>query len=123
MAIVKKEKFLKDIAMQLGRRTVHFEEEDRPSLMMGGRRVYVAAVGYDFLLGGMAYSVSNARGDILPSSHGVRQLGELDVKSLLAVKMAVDEYSRLRRERTRNLVNIESRMRQTSKKSVKRPSL
>ena len=119
MAIIKKEKFLKDIAMRIGRGTMHFEAEDRPEVMMGGRQVFVSAVGYDFLLGEMAYSVSNGRGDILPSAHGVRKLGDLDVKTLSAVQSTVNEYARLRQERTRNLVNIESRVRQAAPRQMK----
>ena len=119
MAIIRKEKYLKDIAMRVGRGTMHFEDEDRPVVQMGGRQVYVAAVGYDFLLGEMAYSVANERGDILSSARGVRRLGELDIKTLASVGAKVGEYAAMRQERMRNLVNIESRMRQVSRKAAK----
>lgn len=123
MAIVKKEKFLKDIAMRLGRGSMHFEEEDRPVVMMGGRQVFVAAVGFDNLLGGMAYSVANANGEILPSAHGVRKLSDLDVKTLAAVGSVVVEYARMRQERSRNVTNIQSRLHETSRRSGKGLSL
>lgn len=116
MAIINKNKYLKDIATRIGRGSVFFEVEDRPSLMMGGRQVYVSSVGYDTLLGEMAYTVSNERGDILTSSKGIRPVKELDIKSLVSVSHVVAEYSALRQERTRNLVNMEARMRQVSPK-------
>ena len=110
MAIIKKDKYLKDIATRIGRGSVYFEEEDRPMLLMGGRQVYVASVGYDFLLGEMAYTVSNDRGDILPSAHGARRLAELDFKTLSKIGETVNEYSALRRERSRNMANIQARV-------------
>ena len=120
MAIIKKDKYLKDIAQRIGRGSMFFEAEDRPSLMMGGRQVFVSSVGFDLLSGEMTYSVSNSKGEVLPSAKGVRRLGELDVKSLSELGRVVGPYAELRKERTRNLVNLESRMYQSSpKRSVK----
>ena len=116
MAIIKKDKYLKDIAQRIGRGSVFFEAEDRPSLMMGGRQVFVSSVGFDLLSGEMTYSVSNSTGEILPSARGVRRLGELDIKSLNEVSRVVATYADLRMERTRNLVNLENRVRQVSPK-------
>lgn len=115
MAIINKEKYLKNIAFRLGRGSVFFEAEDRPSLMMGGRQVFVSSVGYDFLSGEMTYSVSNQKGEILPSAKGVRRLVELDVKSLSGIDKVVGYYSELRRNRSRNLVNVETRLRQSAR--------
>ena len=116
MAIIKKDKYLKDIAQRIGRGSVFFEAEDRPSLMMGGRQVFVSSVGFDLLSGEMTYSVSNSTGEILPSTRGVRRLGELDIKSLNELSRVVAAYADLRMERTRNLVNLENRVRQVSPK-------
>ena len=120
MAIIKKDKFLKDIATRIGRGQMYFEMEDRPSLMMGGRQVYVSSVGYDNLSGEMAFSVSNSKGEILSSARGIRRLADMDAKSLSTVCDVVNEYASLRAERTRNLVNMETRMRQvTGRRPVK----
>lgn len=116
MAFINKDKYLKDIATRVGRGSMFFEAEDRPSLMMGGRQVYVSSVGFDTLSGEMTYTVSNQRGEILPSAKGIRPVRELDIKSLASVDRMVVQYSDLRRERTRNLVNMEARMRQVSPK-------
>lgn len=114
MAIVKKEKYLKDIAQRIGRGSMFFEAEDRPMFMMGGRQVFVSSVGYDNLSGEMAYIVSNQEGRVLPSAKGVRCLAELDITSLVKVQDVVKTYDGLRKERTRNLVNMETRMRLVS---------
>ena len=108
MAIIRKDKYLKDIANRIGRGSMFFEADDRPALLMGGHQVYVSSVGYDMLSGEMTYAVSNLKGEVLPSARGIRRLGEL-----------VSRYSDLRRERTRNLVNVETRMRQIT--PLKRP--
>lgn len=115
MAIIRKEKYMKDIAIRIGRGSMFFEAEDRPSLMMGGRQVFVSSVGFDLLSGEMTYQVSNSKGEILPSAKGVRPLAELDVKSLSGIDKVVGEYADLRRSRTRNLINVESRLRLSSK--------
>ena len=83
--------------------------------MMGGRQVFVSSVGFDLLSGEMTYQVSNSKGEILPSAKGVRPLAELDVKSLSGIDKVVGEYADLRRSRTRNLINVESRLRMSSK--------
>lgn len=114
MAIIKKDKFLKDIATRVGRGSMFFEMEDRPSLMMGGRQVYVSSVGYDNLSGEMAFSVSNSKGEVLSSAKGIRRLADMDAKSLSAVSAVVSEYADLRAQRTRNLVNLETRMQQVA---------
>ena len=116
MAIIKKDKYLKDIATRSGRSAMYFEAEDRPSLMMGGRQVYVSSVSFDQLSGEMIYTVSNMKGETLPSARGIRRLGELDVKSLSDVGRVVGRYTEMRQARTRNLVNVETRMRQMAGK-------
>ena len=121
MAIIRKDKYLKDIANRVGRGSMFFEADDRPALLMGGHQVYVSSVGFDTLSGEMTYAVSNLKGEVLPSARGSRRLGELDIRSLASVSEVVSRYSDLRRERTRNLVNVETRMRQItpSKRPVK----
>lgn len=111
MAVIRKDKYLKDIATRIGRGSMFFEMEDRPSVMMGGREVFVGSIGYDNLCGEMTYTVSNSRGDVLPTAHGVRRLVELDVRTLSQLSGLVGEYQRLRQSRTQNLVNLETRMR------------
>lgn len=123
MAIIKKEKYLKDIAMRIGRNSMFFEAEDRPSLMMGGRQVFVSSVGYDLLSGEMTYTVSNKAGSTLLSEKGVRKLAELDIKTLSGLDEVVKRYEELRKSRTRNINNVSSRLLQTvGKRPFKGPS-
>ena len=115
MAIVKKEKYLKDIAALVHKGVMDFEGDDRPSLEMGGRKVYVSSVGFSYDLGELTYKVSTREGTELASAHGLRPLSGLDQKTLSAVSDAVRRYAVLRRERERNLVNVESRLRAVAK--------
>lgn len=110
MAIINKEKHLREIASLVQKGTFEFEPEDRPAIRMGGREVFISSVGYDFDAECLTFNVSNAAGDILPSAYSVRPLAALDVKTLSAVGGKVRQYSSLRVERERNQVNIESRL-------------
>ena len=85
MAIINKDKYLKEIASLVHKGEMVFEAVDRPSLEMGGRQVYVGSVAFDLDLGELTYSVQNRAGDTLASAHGVRRLSGLDGKSLAAV--------------------------------------
>lgn len=114
MAIINKDKYLKDIASLVHKGVMDFELNDRPALEMGGRRVYVGGVAFDYDLGELTYTVQGREGALLPTEHGVRRLSQLDVRSLAAVSDTVRRYAGLRRERERNLVNVESRLRQLS---------
>ena len=121
MAIINKDKYLKDIASRVKRGAMYFEAEDRPGLDMGGRQVFVSSVAFDLDRGELTYQVSNVRGDVLPSVHGVRNLRELDIKTLSTISGVVRTYQGMQLSRERNLVNIESRVR--AKKDVYKPSL
>lgn len=110
MGILNKDKYLRDIASAIGRGAVHFESGDRPSFMMGGRQVYIHSVSFDSLSGEMTYTVCNAAGKILTSDKGVRRLSELGASQLRELSVKVGDYIGLRRERMKNLVNIESRL-------------
>lgn len=118
MSIVNKDKFVKDIASKVMKGTVHFEMEDRPSLMMGGRKVYVDSVSYDPLIGELTNSVSNENGDILRSRHGVRPLKELEPSVLRDVSEKVSAYVSMRVQRAKNIVNLESRLGRSRKRPV-----
>ena len=123
MAIINKDKYLKDIASRVQRGAMYFEAEDRPVLDMGGRRVYVSSVAFDLERGELTYEVSNAKGDVLPSVHGVRSLRALDIKSLSAVGSVVKAYQQMQIDRERNLVNIESRVRSQKRGGILSPGL
>ena len=110
MAIINKDKYLKDIAARIQRGAMYFEAEDRPGLDMGGRKVFVSSVSFDQDRGELAYTVSNSKGEVLPSIHGVRNLRELDIKTLSTVSGVVRRYQDLQLRREQNLTNIESKM-------------
>lgn len=115
MAIIKKEKYLKDIASRLGNRALYFEKGDRPTVQMGGRQVYVSSVAYDREMGEMTFTVRNDRDELLQSEHGPRPLSQLDINTLSKVGESVRKYAALRLERERNLINVESRLRAVGK--------
>lgn len=110
MAIINKDKYLKDIGALVKKGVMYFEADDRPQLEMGGRKVFVSSVSYDMERGDLTYAVSNQKGDILPSAHGVRPLAGLDARTLSAIGKKVHEYAELRSQRERNLINVESRL-------------
>lgn len=116
MAIINKDKYLKDIAARVQRGAMDFEEGDRPELDMGGRKVYVKGVHFDLDRGMLAYTVCNSKGDVLPSVHGMRSLSELDIKSLSAVSKEVIKYHDLQLQRERNLNVINNRLRSSAKR-------
>ena len=109
MAIINKDRYLKDIAAAVRRGALYFESQDRPALEMGGRQVFISSVSYDMDSGTLSYAVSNARGDVLPSAHGVRPLSNLDARSLLEVSKTVGRYAALRQRRDENLIQLASR--------------
>lgn len=109
MAIINKDRYLKDIAAAVRRGVMDFELQDRPVLEMGGYKVFVSSVSYDMDHGELTFSVSNSKGETLASSHGVRPLSKLDAKSLSEVASVVRRYESLRRKRSENLMQIASR--------------
>lgn len=110
MAIINKEKYLKDIAASVMRGAMLFEKEDRPALNMNGREVFISGVYYDLDRGELAYSVSDARNRILPSVHGVRMLADLDVFTLADVSDTVSMYHDYSMSRARSLETVRSAM-------------
>ena len=117
MAIVRKEKYLKDIASLVKKGALYFEGDDRPVVSMGGRQVFVSSVAYDMESGEMTYRVSDEAGREYASGHGVRPLSNLDIKTLVNVAESARKYAALHRERERNIVNIEARVRNAGKRS------
>lgn len=111
MAISVKDKYLRSIAALIKKGSMHFEKEDRPSVMMGGRQVFVESVSYDLAAGALTYDVCNAEGVTLSSQHGIRPLDKLDSLTLKSVEEKVRMYDGFRQQRSANLVNIESRAR------------
>lgn len=116
MAIVNKDKYLKDIASCIKRGEMYFEAADRPVVEMGGRKVYVSSVSMDLDLGVLAYQVSNARGEVIPSAHGVRPLSELDGRVLSSVNKVVRQYHGYELQRERNLRQVSSRVNSVRRK-------
>lgn len=110
MAIINKDKYLREIASLVQKGAYHFEPADRPSLMMAGRKVFISSVEFDLDSQELNYTVSNEKGDVLLSALGERRLAGLDMKTLAAVGGKVREYAELRSQRERNQVNIESRL-------------
>ena len=110
MAILNKEKYLKDIAALVQKNAMDFEAKDRPSLMMDGTKVWIGSVAYDHDSGQFSYTVQDEAGREYASAHGMRPLSGLDVKTLRTVSEVVTRYAGLRRERGRNLVNIDARL-------------
>lgn len=110
MAIVNKDKYLKDIGALVKKGVMYFEAEDRPQLEMGGRKVFVSSVSFDMDRGDLTYTVTNQKGEILSSAHGVRPLSGLDIQTLASVGKVVRNYAELKSQRERNLVNVESRL-------------
>lgn len=108
MAVLNKEKYLKDIASLVRKGAVYFDEADRPEIDMGGRKVFVSGVSYDQDSGEMAFVVSNSSGVELPSAKGPRALSSLDQRTLVAVRDRVREYAGYKRGRGLDLVNIEA---------------
>lgn len=110
MAIINKDKYLKDIAAKIQRSSMYFEMEDRPSIEMGGRQVFISCVSLDLENEQLTYTVCNSRGVELPSAHGLRPLRELDVRSLSAVTDKVDKYYHMRLDREKNLSRVSSQV-------------
>lgn len=110
MAIINKDKYLKDIAASVQRGAMYFEQKDRPGIEMGGRQVFVSSVFLSHDRGELAYTVANSQGDVLPSAHGMRPLRELDVRTLSAVGKVVSNYRRLRLERENSMHRITSQV-------------
>lgn len=117
MAIINKDKYLKDIAGRVQRGAMYFEQGDRPAVEMGGRKVYVSSVFLSHDRGELAYTVANAYGDVLPSVHGMRALRDLDVRTISAVDRVVGRYAAMRLERENNVRRIASQVKGVAKKS------
>ena len=123
MAVINKEKYLREIASFVQKGALEFENGDRPVVEMDGMKVYVSRVGFDFDRGEITYDVSDAAGKILPSVHGERPLAALDVRTLASVSGTVKEYAALRSSRERNLVNVESRLKETARRLSSGPKM
>jgi len=122
MAVIKKDKYLKDIASHLHKGALYFEAKDRPAVQMGrgsdGKplTVYVSSVSFDQESGQLTYKVADAQGAELPSAHGLRPLVGLDVNTLSRVSDTARKYAELRSLRERNMVTINARL-----KAVRKP--
>lgn len=123
MAVINKEKYLREIASFVQKGALEFENGDRPVVEMDGMKVYISRVGFDFDRGEITYDVSDAAGKILPSVHGERPLAALDVRTLASVSGTVKEYAALRSSRERNLVNVESRLKETARRLSSGPKM
>lgn len=110
MAIIKKDKHLKDIASRVQCGSMYFEAEDRPRFEMGGRSVQLSRVYFDRDNAHLAYELCDANGRLLLSDHGSRPLRELDVKTLSKVADAVRNAHALGLKREKNLVNVRARL-------------
>ena len=110
MAVISKNKYLKDIAAALQRGRMYFEKNDRPSFMMGGFKAFVHDVWFDFDSGEINYNICNSNGEVFASAHGVRCLSELDAPTLAAVSKVVKEYHQMALKRQDSLERISSRV-------------
>lgn len=119
MAVINKDKYLKDIASHVPKRGLYFEGDDRPAVMMRGRQVYISSVAFDPELEQLTYTVANKRGDVFTSEHGERRLSALDVRTLSSVSDTVRRYALLRGQRERNELNIASRLRMAAPSGAK----
>lgn len=118
MAIVNKQKYLSGISALVGKGSVHFEEQERPAFEMGGRQVFVTSVSYDYDTCDLTYRVCNSMGMHLPSAHGERPLSQLGVRLLGEIAEKARMKAELRKERSRNLVAVESRARNAKASEV-----
>ncbi len=116
MAIINKDKYLKDIGSLVQKGVMYFDADDRPRLEMGGRKVFISSVSYDMDRGDLTYTVSNQNGVVLPSAYGVRPLAELDSKTLSSVSEAVHKAAALRVSRENNILNVESRLQMVNRR-------
>lgn len=110
MAVINKEKHLREIASLVRKGSFHFEPDDRPAVVMGGREVFVASVAFDPELECLTYTVRDAAGTRLASRLGERRLDALDTGTLAAVCVRAREYAALRSGRENDIVNIRSRL-------------
>ena len=114
MAVINKDKYLGEIASLVRKGSVSFEMEDRPGFMMSGKQLYVSSVSFDTDSGELVYGVS--RGDGAPAM-AARPLSGLDIRTLGSVTRAVRKAAGLRRGRERDIMNIESRVAEVTRKS------
>lgn len=117
MAVINKDRYLKDIAAALQRSRMYFDKKDRVSFMMGTTKVYISDLSFDFDNGEINYNVSNERGDIFASAHGVRLLREVDVNTLASLSELVDRYHKLALKRQESLGRISSQLSDRSRRS------
>lgn len=118
MAIINKDMYLRDIALLVGKGGLSFDMGHRPGFEVDGRKVFVGSVSFDAERSALTYTLCNEAGKVYPSARGVRELSRLDVSVLSTVRTEAQEAARLRSRRTRNLVNIESRLREASRRNV-----
>lgn len=123
MAIIDKEKYLKDIASLVRRDAILFEANDRPAILIGGKQAYVGSVFFDMDHGVMAYTLCDAAGRELTSARGMRPLSQLDIKTLSEVDVTVKEYASMRIMRERNLEMIKARVHAVDRKKPGRLGL
>lgn len=118
MALINKDRYLKDVASRVQRGAMYFEQGDRIAIEMGGRKVFVNSVFMSHDRGELAYTVANAAGEVLPSVHGMRPLRDLDVRTLSAVTKVVNKYAAMRLEREKNISRIASQVNATRRKLI-----
>ena len=109
MAILQKDRFIRDIAGAIGREAMHFEKEDSPAVMIGGRQYFISSVFFDSYESKLAYELSDARGVVIPSAFGLRPLSDLPSNLLKETRDVVQEYAAYRRNRVKNIVNLVNR--------------
>ena len=109
MAILQKDRFIRDIAGAVGRGAMHFEKEDSPAVMIGGRQYFISSVFFDSYESKLAYELSDSRGAVIPSAFGLRPLSDLPSNLLKETRDVVQEYAAYRRNRVKNIVNLVNR--------------
>ena len=110
MAVIRKERYLREIASCVRKGSLRFDEVDRPVLQVGGRDCYLSGLSYDVLSGEIVYTLSDKAGNVLPSAHGVRPVEGLPAGVLSDLAVKAGRYSRLRADKERNIANIRSRV-------------
>ena len=110
MAIINKDRYLRDIARHIGKGEMSFEQESRVGIEVGGTKAFVKGVAFDAERGEITYELCDDAGKVYTSSRGPRPLSGLGVRDLSKVSRVVTEAARIRSQRMANIVNIRSRL-------------
>lgn len=110
MAIINKDRYLRDIARHIGKGEMSFDLENRVGIEVGATKAFVKGVAFDAERGELTYELCDAEGKVYTSSRGARPLSGLGVKDLSKVSAVVTEAARIRSQRMANIVNIRSRL-------------